>query len=140
MAAMKFDEKNGVKLKIRRVADSKAAQGALQAGEVDVILTDFVWTSLQRNRGADFTFAPHSLAVGGLMAMPGGKVKSVADLKGLTLAAAGGPVDKSYVMLQAYYNAKTGGDRTKDVTVNFGAPPLVNEQLSVGMADASLNF
>lgn len=140
MHALNLDETNGIKLKIRAVADSKAAQVALQAGHVDVILSDFVWTSLQRNQGADFTFVPHSLAVGGLMAMPDGKVKSVADLKGATLAAAGGPVDKSYLILQAYYAAKTGGDLTRDVTVNFGAPPLVNEQLTGGQADASLNF
>jgi NitT/TauT family transport system substrate-binding protein len=140
MHALNLDELNHIKLKIRDVADSKAGQVALQAGEADVILSDFVWTSLQRNQGADFTFVPHSLAVGGLMAMPDGKVKSVADLKGLTLAAAGGPVDKSYLILQAYYNAKTGGDLTKDVTTNFGAPPLVNEQLAGGQADAALNF
>lgn len=133
-------EKNKIRLKIRNVADSAAGQVALQTGEVNVILSDFVWTSLQRQQGADFTFVPHSLAVGGLMAMPDGKVKSVADLKGATLAAAGGPVDKSYLILQAYYAAKTGGDLTKDVTVNFGAPPLVNEQLTGGQADASLNF
>lgn len=140
MEELKLDEKNGIKLDIRAVADSKAGQVALQAGEVDVILSDFVWTSLQRNQGADFTIVPHSLAVGGLMAMPGSKVKSVADLKGATLAAAGGPVDKSYLILQAYYAAKTGGDLTKDTSTDFGAPPLVNEALAGGQADASLNF
>lgn len=140
MQALKLDEKNGIELKIRKVADSKAGQVALQASADDVILSDFVWTSLQRNQGADFTFVPHSLAVGGLMAMPGGKVKSVTDLKGATLAAAGGPVDKSYLILQACYNAATGGDLTKDVTTNFGAPPLVNEKLAAGQADATLNF
>lgn len=140
MGELKLDEKNGVKLKIRSVADSKAGQVALQAGAVDVILSDFVWTSLQRDQGADFTFVPHSLAVGGLLAMPDGKVKSAADLKGAILASAGGPVDKSYLILQAYYNAKTGSDLTKDTKTIFGAPPLVNEQLSQGQADAILNF
>jgi NitT/TauT family transport system substrate-binding protein len=140
MHELELDEINGVKLKIRDVADSKAGQVALQSGAVDVILSDFVWASLQRNQGADFTFVPHSLAVGGLMVMPGSKVASVADLKGTVLAAAGGPVDKSYLILQAYYAAKTGGDLTKDVETNFGAPPLVNEQLAGGQADAALNF
>lgn len=140
MEALQIDEENKIRLKIRPVADSAAGQVALQSGEVNVILSDFVWTSLQRQQGADFTFVPHSLAVGGLMAMPDGKVKTVADLKGATIAAAGGPVDKSYLILQAYYAAKTGGDLTKDATINFGAPPLVNEQLTGGQADASLNF
>ena len=140
MQDLKLDDKFDVKLKIRAVADSKAGQDALQAGEVDVILSDFVWTSLQRGQGADFTFVPHSLAVGGLMALPGGRVTSVAGLKGATLAVAGGPVDKSYLILQAYYAASTGGDLTKDCTIIFGAPPLVNEQLTGDRADASLNF
>ncbi len=140
MHELKLDEKNAIRLKIRSVADSKAGQVALQSGEVAVILSDFVWASLQRNQGADFTFVPHSLAVGGLMAMPDSKVQSVADLKGATLAAAGGPVDKSYLILRAYYSATTGGDLTRDATTNFGAPPLVNEQLAGGQADASLNF
>ena len=140
MEEMHFDEINGVKLKVRGVADSKAGQVALQSGNVDVILSDFVWASLQRHQGADFTIVPHSLAVGGLMALPDSKVKSVADLKGAKLAAAGGPVDKSYLILQAYYNAKTGGDLTTDATIDFGAPPLVNEMLAGGQVDASLNF
>ena len=140
MHELKLDEKNDIKLKIRNVADSNAGQVALQAGRVDVMLSDFLWTSLQRDQGADFTFVPHSLAVGGLMALPGSRVKSVADLKGATLAVAGGPDDKSYLILQAFYSAKTGGDLTRDASIVFGAPPLVNEQLSGGQADASLNF
>jgi len=140
MHQLKLDEKNDIKLKIRNVADSNAGQVALQAGRVDVMLSDFLWTSLQRHQGADFTFVPHSLAVGGLMALPGSRVKSVADLKGATLAVAGGPDDKSYLILQAFYSAKTGGDLTRDASIVFGAPPLVNEQLSGGQADASLNF
>lgn len=140
MHELKLDEKNDIKLKIRNVADSNAGQVALQAGKVDVMLSDFLWTSLQRDQGADFTFVPHSLAVGGLMALPGSRVKSVADLKGATLAVAEGPVDTSYLILQAFYSAKTGGDLTRDASIVFGAPPLVNEQLSGGQADASLNF
>lgn len=140
MQELKLDSRNEIKLKIRSVADSKAGQVALQAGKVDVILSDFIWASLQRDQGADFTIVPHSLAVGGLMVLPDSKVKSVADLNGATLAVAGGPVDKSYLMLQAYYNAQTGGDLTQDASTTFGAPPLVNEQLLGGQADASLNF
>lgn len=143
VAAMKelgLDARNEIKLKVRGVADSRAGQVALQSGSVDVMLSDFVWTSLQRDQGADFTIVPHSLTVGGLMALPDSKVKSVADLKGAKLAVAGGPVDKSYLIMQAYYNAKTGGDLTQDASVVFGAPPLVNELLLSGQADASLNF
>lgn len=140
MQELKLDKKNSIHLDIRPVADSKAGTVALQAGEVDAILSDFIWVSIQRHQGADFTMVPHSLAVGGLMVMPDGPVKSVGDLAGKTLAVAGGPVDKSYVILQAYYNAKTGKSLPDDINAEFGAPPLVNELLAKGEAQAALNF
>lgn len=140
MQALGLDAAHDLTLEIRDLADSRAGQVALQAGEVDVILSDYVWVSLQRHQGADFAIVPHSLAVGGLMALPGGKVAGVADLKGARLAVAGGPVDKSYLILQAYYAAQTGGDLVAEASTTFGAPPLVNEQLADGGADAALNF
>ncbi len=135
-----IDTEHGIDIEIRDVANSAAGQVALQAREVNVILSDFVWTSIQRHEGADFTFVPHSLSVGGLMVMPGGKVASVADLTGASIAVAGGPVDKSYVILQAYYAAKTGGTLPDVIEAEFGAPPLVNELLLAGDVDAALNF
>jgi ABC-type proline/glycine betaine transport system permease subunit len=83
---------------------------------------------------------PHSLAVGGLMLAPDSGIASVADLKGKTIAVAGGPVDKSWVVLQPYYNKLTGATLTDDVTAKYGAPPLVNELLSTGGVQAGLNF
>lgn len=94
MQAAGLDKAYQITIDIRSAADSRAAQIALQAGEVEVMLSDFVWVSQQRHQGADFTFMPHLLAVGGLMAEPKGPVKSVADLAGATLDVAGGPVDE----------------------------------------------
>jgi NitT/TauT family transport system substrate-binding protein len=140
MQAAKLDIQFHIKVDVRGVADSKAGQVALQAGEVDAMLSDFVWVSIQRNQGADFTFVPHSLVVGGLMVNPAGPVKSVADLEGQTLAVAGGPVDKSYIVLQAYFNMKTGKTLPDLISAEFGAPPLVNEMLAGGQAQAAINF
>jgi len=140
MQAAGLDQQFHIKVDVRGVADSKAGQVALQAAEVDAILSDFVWVSIQRNLGADFTFVPHSLVVGGLMVNPAGPVKSVADLEGQTLAVAGGPVDKSYIVLQAYFNMKTGKTLPDLITAEFGAPPLVNEMLAGGQAQAAMNF
>ena len=140
MQAAGLDAYNNIKVEVRGAADSRATQVALQAGAVDAILSDFIWVSSQRNQGADFAFVPHSLAVGGLMVDPKGPVKSVADLEGKTLAVAGGPVDKSYIILQAYFNAKTGKVLPDLIKAEFGAPPLVNEMLARGEAQAALNF
>ncbi len=140
MQAAGLDAAHGVTLDLRAVADSKGGQVALQAGAVDVMLSDFVWVSSQRNRGADVTFVPHGLVVGGLMADPAGPVRGVADLPGHVLAVAGGPADKSFIILQAYFNATTGKVLTGLITAEFGPPPLVNELLLGGQAQAALNF
>ena len=135
-----LDKKHGLDLEIRPLADSRSGQIALQTGDVDVILSDFVWVTIQRNEGNKVTMVPHSLAVGGLMVPAGSDIATVEDLKGRTIGVAGGPVDKSWVTLQAYYNSLTGAKLVDDVKANYGAPPLINELLGNGGADASLNF
>ncbi|MBN9316610.1 MAG: ABC transporter substrate-binding protein [Devosia sp.] len=140
MAALGIDKKHLLELDVRDVADSKAGQIALQAKEVDVILSDFVWVSIQRHEGNMVTMVPHSLTVGGLMVDPAAGINSVADLKGKTLAVSGSPVDKSYVILAAEYNKLTGGNLTEDASAKFGAPPLVNELITGGQAQAALNL
>lgn len=140
MSALGIDRNHHLELDIRDVADSKAGQIALQAGEVDVILSDFVWVSIQRREGNMVTMVPHSLTVGGLVVDPAAGITSVADLKGKTLAVSGSPVDKSYVILAAEYNKLTGGNLTEDASARFGAPPLVNELIIGGQAQAALNL
>ena len=138
--ALGLDDKYGVTLEIRPLADSRAGQIALQAGAVDVILSDFTWVSAQRHLGSDFTLVPHSLAVGGLIVPADSEIEAVEDLAGKTIGVAGGPVDKSFVVLQAYYAAVTDSTLIDDAQARFGAPPLVNELLASGGVDAGLNF
>jgi len=140
MQALGIHKKHNLVLDIRDVADSKAGQIALQAKEADIILSDFVWVALQRNQGNMVSFVSHSLTVGGLMVDPAAGIASIADLKGKTLAVSGSPVDKSFVILSAEYNKLTGGNLTDDADVKFGAPPLVNELLTTGQAQAALNL
>lgn len=143
IAAMRdlgLDKAHGLELEIRPLADSRAGQIALQAEAVDVILSDFVWVSVQRSLGNQVTMVPHSLTVGGLMVPAGSEIADVAELKGKTIGVAGGPVDKSWIVLQAYYAETTGGKLAEDASARFGAPPLVNELLGSGGVDAGLNF
>jgi NitT/TauT family transport system substrate-binding protein len=135
-----LDTAHGLDLEIRPLADSRAGQIALQTGAVDVILSDFVWVSVQRSDGNLVTMVPHSLTVGGLMVPPDSAIKSVEDLAGKTIGVAGGPADKSWVILQAYFSGTTGKTLTEVAEARFGAPPLVNELLSTGGVDAGLNF
>jgi len=136
----KLDDKNKYKLEIVGLANKNATATAFQGGEVDVIVTDYIWVNRQRADGANFTFVPHSLTVGGLIASPDSGIESVADLVGKKLGIAGGPVDKSWVILQAYAKEKLGINLRDQVETVFAAPAVINEQMIEGKLDAVLNF
>jgi NitT/TauT family transport system substrate-binding protein len=140
MQALGLDATHDLTLTVRDVADSRAGQIALQAHEADLILSDFVWVSLQRHQGAAIALVPHSLSVGGLMVDPRAGMIGISQLKGKTIAVSGSPVDKSYVLLDAAYRALMVSALADDANVRFGAPPLVNEMLVSGQAQAALNL
>jgi len=135
-----IDAKHDFKLNVVGLADKKATAAAFLGGEVDVILTDYLWISMQRSAGADFTFVPHSKSVGGIIVNPASNIASLKDLAGKKIGIAGGPVDKSWVILQAYANSVHSLNVKDDVELVFGAPPLINEKLMSGELDAVLNF
>jgi NitT/TauT family transport system substrate-binding protein len=113
---------------------------AIQGDAVDVIVTDWVWVSRQRAEGRDYTFAPYSTALGALMVDPKSGIVKLADLKGKRLGVAGGPVDKSWLLLRAHGRRNLGEDMAKVVTPSFAAPPLLNELALRGELPAVLNF
>jgi NitT/TauT family transport system substrate-binding protein len=135
-----LDRRHGFTLTRIDFADKDATSIALQSGEVDVIVTDWIWVATQRKLGRNFTFVPFSRSVGAVMADPAKGIKTVADLAGRSIGVAGGPTDKSWVLVQAYAR-KTAGLELKDkADVQFGAPPLLNELVQRGRLDAVLNF
>lgn len=135
-----LDRKHGFTLTRVDFADKDATSIALQSGDVDVIVTDWIWVAMQRRLGHAFTFVPFSRSVGAVMADPAKGIRSVADLAGRSIGVAGGATDKSWVLLQAYAR-KTAGIELKDkADVQFGAPPLLNELILRGKLDAVLNF
>lgn len=136
-----LDEKHGFQLVLRDTVGKKAGHVALMSGDADVILSDFVWVASLRANGEAMVTVPHSLAVGGVMVPEGSDIASVRDLAGKTIGIAGGPLDKSWIALQAYYGKVTDGEKLADsVSAKFGAPPLINELLANGDIDAALNF
>jgi NitT/TauT family transport system substrate-binding protein len=136
----KLDEAEGVDLQVVDLASNQATQVALQGGAVDMIVTDWLWVSRQRAEGADFTFAPYSTSAGSVMVPAGSDIRTLADLKGHKLGVAGGPLDKSWLMLRALMIRQHGFDPDKDTAKTFGAPPLLNEQVRNGGIDAVLNY
>ena len=122
------------------LAAAQAAQVALQAGEVDMIVVDWLWVIRQRNAGADWTFIPFSDAVGALIAPSGSPVKAVPDLVGRALGIAGSPLDKSWLILRAYATQRYNIDLDAVANKSFGPPPLLGEQMKAGRLDALLTY
>ena len=66
-------------------------------------------------------------------------IREITELRGKKLAVAGGPLDKSWLLLQALAR-REGVDLKKQATVVYGAPPLLSEKALQGEIDATLTF
>jgi NitT/TauT family transport system substrate-binding protein len=137
---LELDKKNGFDLKIIELASKNAAAVALQGGAVDLIVTDWFWVSRQRNEGRLFSFVPHSMAAGGLIASTNSKISQDIDLKNKKIGIAGGQVDKGWLIFRAFYKKKYGEDLIKLSEPIFGAPPLLNKKLKQNSFDAILTY
>ena len=135
-----LDLKQGVNVEVVPLASKNATAVALQGGAVDVIVTDWIWVSRQRASGLDYTFAPYSIAAGGIVVRPDSGIETLADLRGRKIGVAGGPVDKSWILLQAYARKRLDIGLADIVNPVYGAPPLLNELILKGEIDANLTF
>ncbi len=135
-----LDADAGVAVEVVGLASKNATSVALQGGAADVIVTDWIWVSRQRQAGKRYVFVPYSMAVGGLLARPDAGIETVGDLSGKRLGVAGGPVDKSWLLLRAYGQKTLGMDLADQVEVSYVAPPLLNKLMMRGELDAGLNF
>jgi NitT/TauT family transport system substrate-binding protein len=135
-----IDAKLAVKIDVVDVASSQAGPVALLAGDVDVIVSDWIWALRQRSEGEDLLFAPYSSALGALMVPAGSPVRSLADLAGRRLGVAGSPIDKSWLLLRAYSRQTLGRDIADLARPVFAAAPLLTEEIRNGRVDAVLNF
>jgi NitT/TauT family transport system substrate-binding protein len=135
-----IDAKLAIDIDVVDVATNQAGPIALLAGNVEVIVSDWLWALRQRSDGEDLLFAPYSSALGILMVPAGSPVRSLSDLKGKRLGVAGGPIDKSWLLLRAYSRRTMGQDIADLAHPVFGAAPLVTEESRNGRLDAVLNF
>lgn len=135
-----LDKANGFSMVPLALAGNPATQVAMQGAEVDTIVSDWLWVAQQRARGADFTFLPYSTAVGGLMVAADSPAQSLADLNGKKIGIAGGPVDKSWLILRAWSREKLDRDIAETTQQVFGAPPMILNAAETGEVDAAINF
>jgi len=134
-----LDKQANLTIEVSELASPEAGKIALRSGTADIILSDWLWVSRERSLGAKLTFYPYSSALGAVMVPASSPLRSVADLKGRKLAVAGGPIDKSWLLLQA--RAKQDGvDLKSDSTIVYGAPPLLAAKMLDGEMDATINY
>lgn len=135
-----LDADRGFNLNVRGVAGESAARIAFQGGEADVVVADWLWVARQRSAGKDFVFIPYSKSVGGVLVPPDSPVRSLADFKGRRIGVAGGPLDKSWLILNAYAAKTHGIDLAGSSEQVYGAPPLIFKSALSGDLDGAINF
>ena len=135
-----LDAEEGFDLEIQGMAGGSAAKVAFQGGEADIIVSDWLWVARQRAAGKDYVFIPYSKAVGGIMVPADSPAQSVTDLADMKIGIAGGPLDKSWLILQAYAAKNHDMDLAGDTEQVFGAPPLIFGSAMSGEVGAAINF
>jgi len=135
-----LDAKEGFDLEVTGFAANDAADVALMGEAVDGIVEDWLWVSRQRAEGVPLTFIPYSSSVGALMVHADGGIDTLADLEGKRLGIAGGPLDKSWLLIQALAKEQSGIDLAEVTEVAYGAPPLLAEKFKSGELDAVINY
>jgi NitT/TauT family transport system substrate-binding protein len=84
-------------------------------------------------------FYPYSTALGAVMVSADAPIRSHGDLKGKKLGVAGGPLDKSWLLLRASA-LRSGIDLKSEASIVYGAPPLLAQKALQGEIDATLTF
>ncbi len=134
-----LDKDAGLTLEVRELASPEAGKIALRSGDADIMISDWLWVSRERSLGAKLAFYPYSSALGAVMVPNASPIKTLAELKGRRLAVAGGPIDKSWLLLQASLQ-QDGINLRSDSTIVYGAAPLVAAQMLNGDMDATVNY
>ncbi len=135
-----LDEANGFQLEAQGYADNPATRIALEGGEADIAVADWIWVARQRAAGKDYVAIPYSTAVGGLVVREDSDAQTLEDLKGRDIGIAGGPLDKSWLILRAYSQQEYGFDLADETEQVFGAPPLIMQTALQGDTAGAINF
>ncbi len=134
-----LDKAANLDIETTELASTEAAKVALAGGAADMVVSDWLWTARERALGDKLLFTPYSSALGAVMAPNDSPVHAIADLAGRSVGVAGGPLDKSWLMLRAAALG-AGLDLVKNARPSYGAPPLIAEKLVQGETETALEF
>ncbi len=135
-----FDEAQGFELVMQPYADNGATRVALEGGAADLVVADWIWAARQRAEGRDYVFLPYSTAVGSIVVPADSPAKTLEDLMGKRIGIAGGPLDKSWLILRAYATQEYGIDLAAGTEQVYGAPPLIFKAALDGEVEGAINF
>lgn len=135
-----FDTANEFELIVQPFADNGATRVALEGGEADLAVADWIWVARQRAAGKDYVFIPYSKAVGGLVVPADSPAQSLKDMVGQKIGIAGGPLDKSWLILQAYAKQEYDIQLAASTEQVFGAPSLIFKTALQGRMGGAINF
>ncbi|NAZ37914.1 ABC transporter substrate-binding protein [Rubellimicrobium sp. CFH 75288] len=135
-----LDEANGFRLELIPFADNGATRVAVEGDAADVAVADWIWVAQQRAAGRPYVAFPYSTAVGSIVVPADSPARTLEDLRGGTIGIAGGPLDKSWLILRAYAQREYGFDLADETEQVFGAPPLIYKTALDGETDAAINF
>lgn len=135
-----LDAAHGFALQTLKLAGAEAGRIALMAGSADIVVSDWMMAASQRAAGTKLSFAPFSSSVGGIMVRSQAPFSGLADLKGRRVGVAGGPLDKSWLIVRAAAQAAHGFDLASEAQISYGAPPLLNGKMQQGEFDAVLTY
>lgn len=134
-----LDRLAGIDIETTELASTEAGKVALESGSVDLMLSDWLWVTRERALGDDVVFYPYSSALGAVMVPANSSIRGIADLKGRKLAIAGGPLDKSWLLLRALAR-RSDIDLKVQADIVYGAPPLLQQKALQRETDATLTF
>ena len=135
-----FDAANGIDLEVAYFAGEDATNVAMLAGEIDIIVSDWLWVSRQRTEGSDITLAPYSTAVGAIMVSQESPIKTPRRSQGTEDRCRRRSARQELASHPGLGTARSR-DRPHDGNeIVFGAPPLWPKRRCNGELDAVLNF
>jgi len=134
-----LDKAANLDIETTELASTEAGKVALIGGAADMVVADWLWAAREWALGDKLLFTPYSSALGAVMAPKDSPVHAVADLAGRSIGVAGGPLDKSWLLLRAAALG-AGLDLAKEAQPSYGAPPLIAAKLIQGETETALEF
>jgi NitT/TauT family transport system substrate-binding protein len=139
-----FDRRHGFHLDLTRSGDrgsqtAQATQGALAAGETDLIDTDWISIARSHQTEAKLTpIVPYGRIMGGMVTAAGSGISHLSDLAGRRVGVIRA-IDKNWIVIRAAFRHRHGSDLHEQAIVKEAlSKTTLTEWLKAGEVDAAV--